>query len=407
MASSTVHSARFAWLGVGAVTAALALLLVAGQRGQAQTVETERAALARAKAQAAEATRRAAAFEAQAAAERSRERKAQVEAAAVATRIQAAEADMAAARARVRLIQRAQAELAADLAEKQRPAVRLVAALQTLSRRPPLLAIAQPGSLTDMVHTRAALSGILPEIQRRTAGLRADLAQSRQLRRDADRAVAALDAGRQRLAAERAALVQVAARHRQAAVGIAGSALAEQDRAVAMGERARDIVDLIGQLNVDTAVRARLETLPGPLLRPGDPQIRRALPIERASPARDRLPYRLPVAGTLVTGLGEVSATGIRARGLTIATAPEAQVVAPAAGRIVFAGPFRSFGDVVIIDHGAGWTTMIANLAARDVRVGDRVIQGGPIGRAARDRSQVLIELRRNMRPIDIGWLLG
>lgn len=406
MASSTARSLKPALIGVGVAAFAVAALF-AGQGGQAQTVEAERAALARAKVQGAEAEARAIALEAQAAAERDSEAKAQVEAAVVATRIQSAEADIAAAQARVRLIEREQAELASDLAEKQQPAVRLVAALQTLSRRPPLLAIVQPGSITDMVHTRAALAGVLPQIRNRTAGLRADLARSRQLRSDAARAVAALDFGRKRLDEQRAALVRVAVRHRQAAAGIAGSALAEQDRAVAMGERARDIVDLIGQLNENTEVRARLETLPGPLLRPGDPMTARALPTEGTAPARDRLPYRLPVAGTLVTGLGEVSATGIRARGLTIATAQQAQVVAPAAGRIVFAGPFRSFGTVVIIDHGAGWTTMIASLAASDVRVGDRVIQGGPVGRTGLERPQVLVELRRNMRPIDIGWLLG
>ncbi len=406
MASSTALLRNAALFALGAV-GAIGAVLGSAQTGQAQTIAAERQALARAKLQAAEASARAEALEAQAAAERDRETRAQVEAAAVATRIQAAEARIAAAQARVRLIERAQAELASDLAEKQQPAVRLVAALQTLSRRPPLLAIAQPGSVTDMVHTRAALAGVLPIIRARTIGLRADLARSRQLRADAARALAALGTERMLLARERAALVQVAARHRQAAAGIVGSALAEQDRAVAMGERARDIVELIGQLNQDTAMRARLESLPGPLLRPGDPQTPRALPAEITVETRNRLPYRLPVAGTLVTGLGEVSATGIRARGLTIATPAQAQVVAPAAGRIVFAGPFRSFGEVVIIDHGAGWTTMLAGLAARDVRVGDRVIQGGPIGRSGTQRPQVLVELRRNMRPIDIGWLLG
>lgn len=406
MASSTAKTNKAVLTGLSVLTIVIALML-GGQRVDAQTVEAERQALARAKVQGAEAEARAAILEARAAAERNDERKAQVEAAAVATRIQAAEADIAAAQARVRLIEREQAELSSELADRQQPAVRLVAALQTLSRRPPLLALVQPGSVTDMVHTRAALAGVLPELRKRTAGLRTDLDRSRALRSDAGRAVTALDTGRKRLADERAALVRVAARHRQAAAGIAGTALVEQDRAVAMGERARDIGDLIGQLNEDSAVRAQLETLPGPLLRPGDPQTARALPADGIATARNRLPYRLPVGGTLVTGLGEVSANGIRARGLTIATAPQAQVIAPAAGRIVFAGPFRSFGTVIIIDHGAGWTTMLASLAASDVRVGDRVIQGGPVGRAGDDRPQVLVELRRNMRPIDIGWLLG
>jgi murein hydrolase activator len=119
-----------------------------------------------------------------------------------------------------------------------------------------------------------------------------------------------------------------------------------------------------------------------------------------------RFSYRLPVAGTVITGLGEVSETGVRARGLTIAARDGALVVAPAAGRVAFAGPFRGFGKIVIIDHGSGWTSLITSLAALDARVGDNILQGGPIGRAGQDRPTVTIELRRGNRPMDITPLL-
>ncbi len=373
----------------------------------AQSIEAERAALARAKLESQNAAARAQALEARAIAEQGEARKAQIEAAAVASRIQSAEANIVAAEARVRLIERLQEDLRAKLAEKQAPVVRLVAALQTLSRRPPALALVQPGSLREMVYTRAILGSVLPRLRDRTAGLRADLERGRQLRSDAGRAVTALADGRRRLDGERKALAQVAARHRQASQALAGSAIEEQDRAIAMGEEARDIGDLIGRLGEAAEVRARLETLPGPVLRPEQPMLARTAPAAPPAEVSNRLPYRLPVAGTVVTGLGEVSPTGIRARGLTLATRPDAQIVSPAGGRIVFAGPFRGFGQIVIIDHGRGWTSLLTNLAARDVRVGDSVVQGSPIGRAARVRPQVTVELRRNMRPIDIARLLG
>ena len=70
--------------------------------------------------------------------------------------------------------------------------MRLLAALQSVSRRPPVLALIQPGSLRDAVHVRAVLASTLPVIEQRTAGLRADLARSRQLRAMAEQAARAM-----------------------------------------------------------------------------------------------------------------------------------------------------------------------------------------------------------------------
>ncbi|MEA3048721.1 MAG: murein hydrolase activator, partial [Sphingomonadales bacterium] len=75
-----------------------------------------------------------------------------------------------------------------------------------------------------------------------------------------------------------------------------------------------------------------------------------------------------------------------------------------APGRIVYARPFRAWGEVVIVDHGGGWTTTITNLGALAVREGDRVGRGDPLGRAAGGR--VSVELRRNGTPMAITNLL-
>ena len=152
---------------------------------------------------------------------------------------------------------------------------------------------------------------------------------------------------------------------------------------------------------------ARLASLPGPVLRPADPSAAQTGSVNAVPVEPVRAPYRLPVVGQVVTGLGEISATGVRARGLTIATRPSAQVVAPTGGRIAFAGPYRGFGNIVIMDHGRGWTTLITSLAALDVRAGEIVDQGSPIGRAGRDRPTVTIELRRGGQPVDITRLAG
>ena len=188
--------------------------------------------------------------------------------------------------------------------------------------------------------------------------------------------------------------------HRQASSRFASGAIAEQDRALALGEKARDIVDLIDELGIQSATRGSLETLSGPLLRPERPGATNALPSEVASATQARLDYRLPVTGQVVTGLGEVSKTGVRAKGLTLRT--QAQVSAPHAGRIAFAGPFKGYGKIVIIDHGDGWTSLITDMSTLSVRIGETVIQGSPIGRTGGGAPKVTIELRKGSQPVDI-----
>ncbi|WP_156444698.1 peptidoglycan DD-metalloendopeptidase family protein, partial [Blastomonas sp. CCH15-G10] len=112
-------------------------------------------------------------------------------------------------------------------------------------------------------------------------------------------------------------------------------------------------------------------------------------------------------ARAIVTGFGEVAATGVRSRGLTLATRPGAQLVAPADGRIAFAGAYRGFGQIVIIEHVGGWTSLITGLARTRLKVGERIAQGDPIGRAADNRPRITVELRRNGRPIDIAALIS
>lgn len=346
----------------------------------------------------AEAQARAARLEHAAAGERDQAAQARAQEAAAAERIKAAQADIRAAMARIAIIDRLLAAQRIRLAERQGPILRLIAALQSMARRPAVLGLVQPGSTADMVHVRAVLGTTLPVVAQRSADVRAELARIRQLRATAEGAVASLREGRGRLESERLALVKLESDHRARSAELARGALVESDRAIALGERAREIVDQMETAGDATETLKILAALPGPLPRPGSG--------DRAA-ASGANPYRLPVAGHIVSGLGELSTTGVRARGVTLATAAQAPAAAPAAGRIVFAGPFRAYGAVVIIDHGQGWTSMVAGLGGVAVRVGDRVTQGQPIGRApSGDGARITVELRRRGKPMDLVQLL-
>ncbi|MDX3909089.1 MAG: peptidoglycan DD-metalloendopeptidase family protein [Sphingobium sp.] len=403
-------------MGRGRIGLAIAAMLVVASLSYASLAQDaavptsslaqERQSLTTARRQAREAASRSRQLEAQANQATQDADRASRRAAALAARIQESEAEVQAAQARIAIITRLQRTQAQRLAERQQPIVRLTAALQLLARRPAALAVAQPGSISDAVHVRLVLNAVLPVIRARTAGLRAEIARSRNLRNVAEQAAEALEGSRTQLAARQGELRRLETAKRIASRDYRSSASLESDRALALGERARDIVDLMDELENAGVVRERLATLPGPALRP-------ARPGDVAAPRADFVPfqsgtlaYRLPVVGQLVTGFGEVSESGVRARGLTLATQPNAQVVAPAAGRIAFAGYYRGFGQILIIDHGQGWTTLITNLHRLSVAVGNSVRQGTPVGIAAPSTTTVTVELRRAGRPVNIVPLL-
>ncbi|MES2988858.1 MAG: peptidoglycan DD-metalloendopeptidase family protein [Pseudomonadota bacterium] len=376
-------------------------ILATGSLAAAQipTLEEQQGRLSSANAQSQAAQARSRALEQAAAGERDQAAQARAQEAAAAERIKAAEADIAAATARIGIVDRQLADQRTRVAERQGPILRLIAALQSMARRPPVLGLVQPGSTQDVVHVRAVLGTAMPVVEARTADVRAELSRIRALRAQAADAVASLQEARNRIESERVALVKLEGEHRARSRELDRGALTESDRALALGEQARDIVDQMESAGEAAELQGDLAALPGPLPRSGDAIV----PKRSAGGA----PYRLPVSGQVVTGMGELSSTGVRARGITLACAPDALAVAPAAGRIVYAGAFRAYNGVVIVDHGNGWTSLITGLGAVAVKVGDQVGQGTTIGRApGGDLPRITIELRRRGQPMDLAQLL-
>lgn len=358
------------------------------------------AALAEARREAAAATQRYQALDQQAQRATSEADRARAASEALAARIEAAEADLTVAERRIALIAAFQAGQRARLAERQGPIVRLTAALETMTRRPAALALVQPGSVRDAIHVRSLLAVALPEIQRRTAALREEAQRSARLRRQSELARQGLVDSREALRQRRVALAGFEAAQRSRSQQLTGLALTQSDRALVYGEQAQVLARDIGTRDYQNRLAASLARLPGPVPRP-------AADGAPAEAQEEVLPYSLPVQGRLVTGVGEISDGGVHARGLTFETAAAAAVIAPAAGRVVYAAPFRGYGDVVIIDHGRGWMTVITDLGDAEVSAGQNVARGAPIGRAGSGTPRITVELLRNGRPLPVAQLIG
>jgi len=332
------------------------------------------------------------------------------QAAALAARIQESEAGIAAAEARLSLVRQQYRQLSSRLAERRQPVVRLTAALQRFSRRPLALSVMRPGSVKEIVYLSAMLSSTVPEVQRRTASLRSELERGKALQLEAERALAGLQGQEALLERRRKDLAVLETRQRLESRRASGEADREAERALALAEEAQDLNALVARINEAGELRQQLASLPGPLIRPPRPAESQVIvDSQEAAQVRTRPPagYQLPVAGRTVSGFGARTPAGLPSLGLTLAPRDGALVVAPAGGRVAFAGPYRGYGRIVIIEHEGGWTSLVTGLARVDVIVGAQLVGGAPLGIAAPRRPAVTLELRRDGRPVNPLEFLG
>ncbi|MES2136430.1 MAG: peptidoglycan DD-metalloendopeptidase family protein [Pseudomonadota bacterium] len=307
--------------------------------------------------------------------------------------IEAAEARITAADVEVRLASAYVAAHRRQLATEQRPLSSLLAGLAVMGRRPPLLAIADRGSTDELVKVRLLLDSTLPVIRRRTARLSAELAQGQRLRQAALDARSNLARSQSELAAKRQQFAALERKAIERALSSGDQALGTSDVAIAAGE---DVERLRAEQSSGAparAIAARIAAEPSAPLSPFAPE-------RGAGPS---FAYQLPAAAPVTEGLAAVSDSGVRSRGLTMATPRGSAVTAPADGIVKFSGPFRDFDGVLIIDHGGGWTSLLVNVSST-LKPGDRVRLGQAVGRAL---GPLQVELSKGGRRISPALIAG
>jgi len=128
--------------------------------------------------------------------------------------------------------------------------------------------------------------------------------------------------------------------------------------------------------------------------------------------ARGRI--RPPVSGTVVQSFGSQQGKNATSKGVTLQTRKNAQVVSPYDSEVVFTGPFLTYGQMIILRHSDGFHTLLAGLTKIDVRVGQFLLEGEPIGAMGEgdtttdDDHKLYIELRQNNQPVNPAqWISG
>lgn len=291
----------------------------------------------------------------------------------------------------------------------------LLPLIERLALYPVETMLAVPAPPQDMLRGLTVLRGLARRLEQDAAALRTEQARVQALAQEITAALPRLQATQAAQAAQAAALDRqidaaqagrlraedaAAGAARQAAVEAARAdnlrgalAAIEAERARAEA-RARDDAVRAERQRQDT-VAAEARRRQAALARPAGPGVER----------RGRL--MTPVAGMVVRGWGDRTDAG-PSNGLSYRAPPLARVVAPCDGRVAFAGPFRSFGVLLIVDCGGGFHFVLAGLDRLDVQVGTTVQAGEPIGvmpgwdpQATGTRPSLYVELRRDGQPVN------
>lgn len=281
----------------------------------------------------------------------------------------------------------------------------LLMALERVARHPPEGLALSGATPVDVVRSGLLISAALPELRRRAQALEAELGALARLREETARTRREMAARHDSLLAEQKRMAELLRRKTALQSRIAQRVEIGQQRLAELSAKAADLRELIERLEAERKAR-EAELLARAMVRPPrpEPPPRGGKPIASAKGE-----LAVPVAGRLVRRWGERDELGATARGLTFASRSGAQVVALWDGRVEFAGPFRGYGQILIIEHGDGYHSLLAGLERIDATVGQTVVAGEPVGivsSADGKPSLLYLELRRHGQPIDpLPWL--
>ena len=299
-----------------------------------------------------------------------------------AARIRAVETRLSAAENRLPELDKREAKIKSSLESRRAVLAEVLAALQKIGRRPPPALLLRPEDALDSVRSAILLGAIIPELKTEADALAADLAELARLRREIAAERDALAQNRVALEDERRRTAAFGEERRRQQSENEKALEAERTKTQALAKQVETVRELIARMEKEIASAAnaaeiaRRETAEKTSAAAlADPA--RIAPALAFAQARGRLP--LPVSGTRVREFGAPDGLGGMERGLLITTRTGAQVTAPCDGWVVFAGNFRSYGQLLIINPGGGYHVLLAGMERITVELGQFVLTGEPV----------------------------
>ena len=305
-----------------------------------------------------------------------------------------------------------------SLDSRRSEVVEVLAALQRAGRRTPPALLVRPEDALQSLRTAMLLGAVVPELRARAEKLATDLGQLVTVRKSITAERDRLAADRDKLRTDQTRLAALVDERQKKQADIEKDIEAEGARAVALAKQAVDLQGLISKMEQDVKSAAKAAAAANQQGGgKGDPALMKDP--KRTSPAiafaSAKGLFKFPVNGTKIRDFGGSDGTGGVEKGISLATRPGAQVTTPCDGWVVYAGPFRSYGQLLILNAGGGYHVLIAGMERISVNIGQFVLTGEPVATmgttsqvasifAANASQPVLyVEFRKDGTPIDPG----
>ncbi|ARO26140.1 hypothetical protein CO659_07980 [Rhizobium sp. S9] len=317
-----------------------------------------------------------------------------------------------------------------SLHERRGLLAEVLAALQRMGRNPPPALLVTPDDALASVRSAILLGAVVPGIRKETDKLAADLASLAALQTASAAEKTQLTATMTDSIEEERRMDLLLAENDKLSRSNAAELEAERKRSQELAGKATSLEGLVASMeseiaSVREAAAAARQAEENRKLLTDEQRAQAKALAESGVPDKNRIapayPFaelraklELPVAGDILRQFGDADGTGHEAMGMTVATNPETVVTAPADGLVVFAGAFRSYGQMIILDAGDGYHLVLSGMDAINTRQGKFVFSGEPLAvmgakRVASatalaletDRPTLYIEFRKDGKPVD------
>jgi murein hydrolase activator len=341
----------------------------------------------------------------------------------IAAQVRGVETRIDDAEARLRPLDSREQQIRGSLDSRRSEIVEVLAALQRAGRRTPPALLVRPEDALQSLRTAMLLGSVVPELRVRAEKLAGDLTELVALRKTiaTERDQLALD--RDKLRDDQTRLAALIDERQRKQSAIEKDMETEGARAIALSRQVDTLQGLIAKMELDlnsAAKAAATASLQGaPATVNGKPNLGALKDPARMSPAiafaSAKGLFAMPVNGTRIREYGGSDGAGGVEKGISLATRVGAQVTTPCDGWVVYAGPFRSYGQLLILNAGGGYHVLIAGMERISVNIGQFVLTGEPVATmgstsrvasilAANASQPVLyVEFRKDGTPIDPG----
>ncbi len=336
-----------------------------------------------------------------------------------AARVRDVEANIDATRTRLAPLDEQEKLLRQSLNERRDVIVEILVALQRIGRQPPPALMVRPEDALKAVRTAITLGAVLPEMRAQADALAGDLSDLVRVRQQIVDESNRLSGDLDLLGHEQLRLTLLIDQRQKNEASAEQALNAERQRAAGLARQVDSIKDLLAKLEagLDPATRAARDaarTIANDAIQPqlaalSDPG--RLAPAVAFAAMRGHL--HLPVNGVPIRAFGGSDGVGGTQKGLSIGAQPGAEITAPCDGWVVYAGPFRSYGQLLILNAGGGYHVLLAGMDRISVDLGQFVLTGEPVAMMG-DASQaaaavttgpkqpvLYVEFRKDGTPID------